>query len=158
MENIEKVKSSLQRFIGTKEIKACPMNWGKYCTLRGWEVKEDRDPKESGYLVEYHNDSASNVEGFEGYISWSPAKPFDEAYRIAENNYHLIRIKIKNTQEEIDRLEKYLEKNKEYFKVFSVRDKLVRIQLQILKVYLQALDDEHSEILRISYIEPNTTY
>lgn len=158
MVNIEKVKSSLQRFIGTKEIKACPMNWGEYCALRGWEVREDRDPKELGYLVEYQNDSDSNVEGFDGYISWSPAKPFDEAYMLAENNYHLIRIKIKNTQEEIARLEKRLKKSKELFKVFSVKDKLVRLQLQTLKVYLQALDDEHSEILRISYIEPNHTY
>lgn len=152
MENIEKIKSSLQRFIGTKEIKACPMNWGEYCALRGWEVREDRDPKELGYLVEYQNDSDSNVKGFEGYISWSPTKPFDEAYMLAENDYHLLRIEIKNTKKEITRLENILDTHYKNFTVLDAKGKLIRLRVQILKTYLQALDDHYSEILRVSLL------
>lgn len=79
-EQIEQIRMMMVTYTGTKTIKATPMTRGEYNYLRGWEVPEDEDPTDEGYLVEYPN-GGTNLEGFEGYISWSPAKQFEEAYK-----------------------------------------------------------------------------
>lgn len=66
--------------LGTKVIHAVKMDRLAYNTLRGWEVPADEDPTTPGYLVQYVNGGPTNVEGFDGYISWSPENVFDEAY------------------------------------------------------------------------------
>jgi hypothetical protein len=58
-------------YIGTKIIQAEKMNLGDYNKYRGWEIPENEDPLIEGYLVRYSD----------GYISWSPKKIFEEAYR-----------------------------------------------------------------------------
>ncbi len=65
----------MKQYIGTKIIKAKPMTRGEYNTLRGWKIPENENPDDAGYLVEYSD----------GYISWSPEKQFDEAYRRCDN-------------------------------------------------------------------------
>lgn len=66
-------------YIGTKIIKAKPMNRKEYYDLWGWEI-DPADAKYEGYLVEYE-DSESNHPDFEGYISWSPKDVFEKAYK-----------------------------------------------------------------------------
>lgn len=61
----------MQTYIGTKIIKAEPMNLGNYNKHRGWTIPPDEDPSREGYLVEYPD----------GYKSWSPKEVFDVAYR-----------------------------------------------------------------------------
>lgn len=58
-------------YIGTKVIKARSMTRGEYNDYRGWMIPEGENPDDEGYLVKYPD----------GYISWSPKKQFDEAYR-----------------------------------------------------------------------------
>lgn len=65
----------MKQYIGTKTIKAKPMTRGDYNTFRGWTIPLDENPADEGYLVEYSD----------GYISWSPKKQFDEAYRECDN-------------------------------------------------------------------------
>lgn len=72
----------MQRYIGTKLINAIPMNRLEYLELRGWGLPDDEDGTDAGYLVEYINSPNSNVIGFAGYVSWSPAQEFEEAYRV----------------------------------------------------------------------------
>ena len=43
----------MQKYIGTKEIKAIPMNRLEYNKLRGWTVPAEENPNDEGYLVEY---------------------------------------------------------------------------------------------------------
>ena len=52
---------------GTKVIHAAPMSRREYNS-------------DEGYLVEYTDGGAPNVEGFTGYVSWSPKGVFDRAY------------------------------------------------------------------------------
>jgi len=59
-------------YIGTKRIKAEPMTLGAYNKHRGWDIPDDEDPASAGYIIHY----------LDGYISWSPLKQFDEAYRL----------------------------------------------------------------------------
>lgn len=71
----------MKTYIGTKNIRAKPMTRLEYNALRGWTVPDDENPADAGYLVEYIDGGKANVEGFDGYVSWSPADVFNRAYR-----------------------------------------------------------------------------
>lgn len=57
-------------YIGIKKIKAEPMTRGDYNKFRGWNIPENKNPNDKGYIVKYSD----------GYISWSPKSVFEEAY------------------------------------------------------------------------------
>ena len=67
--------NSMKQYIGTKIIKAKPMTRGEYNNFRGWKIPENENPNDKGYLVQYPDN----------YISWSPEKQFEEAYRECNN-------------------------------------------------------------------------
>lgn len=143
MKSVEVIKANLRTYIGTKQIKAFPMSWGDYCKLREFEVG-DKHPNTIGYIVEYPltEDSTPNVEGFDGYVSWSPVRAFEEAYMVAEHETHLIRIEIERTRKEIERLEKKLEEESKMFSLIDTKGQLIGIKIQILKSYLLTLKAE----------------
>lgn len=68
-------------FIGTKMIRAEPMNRAQYNEFRGWILPADEDGEDEGYLVEYLDGGKANVATHAGYVSWSPKEAFDKAYR-----------------------------------------------------------------------------
>ena len=71
----------MEQFIGVKRLNAKPMTRGNYNILRGWTVPADENPDDDGYLVEYLDGGKANVDGFTGYVSWSPKDVFERAYR-----------------------------------------------------------------------------
>lgn len=71
---------NMQTYFGSKLIHATPMTRGEYNALRGWEVPDDENPDDPGYLVEYTDGGKANHPSFAGYISWSPADVFTRAY------------------------------------------------------------------------------
>lgn len=71
----------MKHFIGVKQVKAIPMTRAEYNSLRGWVLPEDEVGADPGFLVEYLDGGKANVEGFAGYISWSPEGVFLNAYR-----------------------------------------------------------------------------
>ena len=71
----------MEKYFGTKELNAKPMNLGDYNLLRGWATPDNEDPTRPGYLVEYEDGGESNHEDYNGYISWSPAEVFEKVYR-----------------------------------------------------------------------------
>lgn len=75
----------MQQYIGTKIINAKPINRADYNTLRGWPLPENENGADEGYLVEYTDGGKPNVEGYAGYVSWSPKEQFDKAYRATES-------------------------------------------------------------------------
>ena len=72
---------SMIAYIGTKSLSAVVLTRGEYNDYRGWEIPSDEDPSEQGYLVEYADGGKPNDERHKGYISWSPACVFKDAYR-----------------------------------------------------------------------------
>lgn len=74
----------MQKHIGTKLINAKPMTRQAYNDLRGWTLPDDENGNDDGFLVEYLDGGKANVEGFAGYVSWSPADVFARAYRPCE--------------------------------------------------------------------------
>lgn len=75
----------MQKYIGTKIVKASPMTREQHCGLRGWPVPEDENPSDEGYLVEYTDGGKPNLAGFDGYVSWSPKDVFEVAYYVADS-------------------------------------------------------------------------
>jgi len=71
----------MELHIGTKLINAQPMTRQAYNDLRGWTVPADENPDDDGFLVEYLDGGKANVDGFAGYVSWSPADVFNRAYK-----------------------------------------------------------------------------
>lgn len=61
----------MKKYVGTKVIEAENMSRGDYNQYRGWEIPENEDPRDEGYIVKYSD----------GYESWSPKKQFEESYR-----------------------------------------------------------------------------
>lgn len=61
----------MKKYVGTKMIEAKEMNRGKYNKYKGWQIPENENPEDEGYLVRYSD----------GYESWSPKKQFEDAYR-----------------------------------------------------------------------------
>lgn len=71
----------MKTYIGTKIIRALAMSRIDYNNLRGWTLPADENGNDAGYLVEYLDGGKPNMAGFAGYVSWSPAEQFDNAYR-----------------------------------------------------------------------------
>lgn len=77
----------LREYYGTKKVNAKSMTRGEYNDLRGWEIPENENPSDLGYLVEYPDSAQGNgVSGFAGYVSWSPAEVFEKSY--TKNHSH----------------------------------------------------------------------
>ena len=77
---------NMKKYVGTKKLKAIPMNKEEYCQYRQWEVPLNENPKEEGYLVEYLDGGKPNDERHLGYISWSPKDVFEKTYKLIEKN------------------------------------------------------------------------
>lgn len=71
----------MERFYGTKLIAAKPMTRLEYNQFRGWELPSNENGGDEGYLVEYLDGGKPNVEGYAGYVSWSPKEQFENAYQ-----------------------------------------------------------------------------
>ena len=78
---MKELKDNMKKYIGTKVINAVPMNRLDYTVLRGWQLPADENGSDEGYLVEYIDGVKTNVEGFDGYISWSPKGVFEKSYK-----------------------------------------------------------------------------
>lgn len=70
-----------QEYYGTKRIAAKSMTRLEYNQFRKWELPKDENGADDGYLVEYLDGGKPNVEGYTGYVSWSPKEQFDAAYQ-----------------------------------------------------------------------------
>lgn len=75
----------MKHYIGTKEVKLREMTREEYNIYRGWDLPNDEDGTDEGYLVEYLDGGKPNDERHDGYISWSPKEQADNAYRSMDN-------------------------------------------------------------------------
>lgn len=67
---------TLERYKCHKEVHAKPMTRGDYNTYRGWQIPEDENPSDEGYLVVYNKGTPDHYE------SWSPKKVFEDGYTL----------------------------------------------------------------------------
>lgn len=71
----------MKRHIGVKLVDAREMTRQEYNDYRGWELPEDENGDDTGFLVEYLDGGQPNHKNHKGYISWSPTTVFINAYR-----------------------------------------------------------------------------
>lgn len=71
----------MKQFYGTKKIQAKEMTRLEYNVFRGWDLPDDENGADEGYLVEYLDGGKPNVSGYAGYVSWSPKEQFEKAYQ-----------------------------------------------------------------------------
>lgn len=95
----------MKQYTGTKTVKAMPMTMGEAYERK--LLKEDVRPSEcetdkAGYLVEY--------EG--GYQSWSPAEPFDKAYKLSETFLDRLYIEYIELVKRVDKCNDFLASDK----------------------------------------------
>lgn len=123
------------------------MTWGQYCELRELKPVEDEvsgsvalspapvpTPQMLGYLVEYPDAEHRNDSRFDGYVSWSPSKVFEESYQTAETELDFIRNDIRRTEAEMERLQ-----NRVNAEIHHSDHQLVKIQIGMMQAYLQVL-------------------
>lgn len=67
----------MKQYIGTNIIKAQPMNRLAYNVYRGWELPEDEDGSDEGFLVD--SNSLNQTKG--DHIKWLPKEIFEEEYK-----------------------------------------------------------------------------
>lgn len=81
----------MKKYVGTKTVKAEPMN--ELAALEKGYVRENEDNHEwrEGYHVQYTNPDGSI------YNSWSPKSVFEKAYRVAETPADRIKIEFGET-------------------------------------------------------------
>lgn len=91
----------MKQYTGTKTVKAMPMTMGEAYERKlleeGVKPSEDETYK-AGYLVEYED----------GYQSWSPAEPFEQAYKPSETVLDRLRIEYSELRERFIKLEREL--------------------------------------------------
>lgn len=72
---------SMVAYIGTKSVLAMPMSRGEYNEYQGWQIPENENPSDPGYLIEYKDGGKANHPDHKGYISWSPKDVFEHSYQ-----------------------------------------------------------------------------
>lgn len=128
----------MRQYIGTKEVKATPMNRGDYNAFRGWQVPENENPADDGYLVVYPK-GESNVDGFNGYVSWSSKKQFEEAYRVSETFKDRLKIEYAQLEERLGKLRGFIQS--EQFQSLAEEDRNLLVeQEKVMDSYLAILN------------------
>lgn len=106
---------SMVAFIGTKSVLATSMTRGEYNEYRGWQIPENEDPLEEGYLVEYVDGGKPNDERHSGYISWSPRDVFEKSYHQSQTPQDRVRLEQFELTTKLDALENFLDKGQPNF-------------------------------------------
>lgn len=70
----------MESYLGIKMINAKPLNRLEYNQFRGWDLPNDENGDDKGYLVEYIDGGKANTKEYKGYVSWSPKDVFEKAY------------------------------------------------------------------------------
>ncbi len=76
------VKMDNDVFVSHKKVLKAPMTRAAYNIYRGWQLPEDENGADDGYLVEYIDGGEPNDVRHAGYISWTPKKQFDDGYTV----------------------------------------------------------------------------
>ena len=95
----------MKKYIGTKQVEAEPMTMGE--AYRRDLLQAGRVPNKSekdwlGYYVKYAD----------GYESWSPAEPFEQAYKVADTFVDRLLIERDELNERLNKLRQFIESPK----------------------------------------------
>lgn len=131
----------MKKYIGTKALKATPMNKGDYNILRGWTMPENESPTEEGYLVEYEDGGKPNLPDYAGYISWSPKDVFENTYKCADTFLDRLHIEYRDLFDKLDKLVAFIDSGKMDETMKDNYQKfLLRLQQVVMGDYVKTLE------------------
>lgn len=123
----------MKKYIGTKQIEAEPMTMGEAYEknlLRAGRVPNESEKDKAGYHTKYED----------GYESWSPAEPFEKAYKVADIPLDRMLIEYDELKQKIDKLDVFLDSEK--FKTLDEKVKgLLSSQYHIMIAYSIVLSE-----------------
>lgn len=125
---------TMKKYIGTKQIEAEPMSMGEAYErgfLQAGRVPSEDEKGNAGYHVKYQD----------GYESWSPAEPFENAYRCADTFKDRLVIEQKELAEKLEKLCLFTESPKFTEVVTDVKQReLLIAQKEHMGEYLNILN------------------
>lgn len=71
---------AMARYGCHKEVYALPMTRGTYNQVRGWQIPDNENPADEGYLVVYNRGTGDE------HVSWSPKHVFDDGYHALDTD------------------------------------------------------------------------
>lgn len=92
----------MKKYIGTKQVEAEPMTMGQAYEkgfLQAGRVPSETEQDKPGYHVKYAD----------GYESWSPAEPFEKAYKVADTFVDRLIIERDELNERLNKLRQFIE-------------------------------------------------
>lgn len=95
----------MKKYIGTKQVEAEPMTMGQAYEkgfLQAGRVPSETEQDKPGYHVKYAD----------GYESWSPAEPFEQAYKVADTFVDRLLIERDELNERLNKLRQFIESPK----------------------------------------------
>lgn len=118
----------MKKYTGKKTVMAKPMSMGEAYEqkLLKAEVKPSEEEKDkAGYMVVYED----------GYKSWSPAEPFEKAYRCSETFIDRLKNEYRELHERCEKLEKFLSDDDVVNKVGIKQFRLLASQQSYMRNY-----------------------
>jgi len=118
----------MKKYIGIKIVEAKEMTRGDYNKYRGWDIPENEDPTDKGYLVKYPD----------GYESWCPRKQFEEANRLFESPKDRVLVETQVTAERLNNLNIFMGSDS-FIELGRKAKDLLYEQQRVMSKYVQIL-------------------
>lgn len=124
----------MKKYIGTKHVEAEPMTMGEAYErglLQVGRVPDVESAKRMGYHVRYADE----------YGSWSPAKPFEDVYKVADTFLDRLHIEMRDLYEKMDKLAPFIESGKiDEVVTDKYQNYLLRLQHKVMSRYINILE------------------
>ena len=121
----------MKKYIGTKQIEAEPMTMGEAYEknfLQAGRVPNESEKTKAGYHLKY--------EG--GYESWSPAEPFEKAYKVADTPLDRMTIEENELDDRMQKLYAFIRGDK-FKELDSTTRAMLAVQYSSMSAYLHVL-------------------
>lgn len=124
----------MKKYIGTKQIEAEPMTMGEAYEkglLQAGRVPNESEKGNAGYHVKYKD----------SYESWSPAEPFEKAYKCADSFLDRLHIEMRDLYARMDNLAPFIASGKiDEVVTDKYQNHLLRLQHRIMSRYINVLE------------------
>lgn len=128
----------MKKYIGTKQVEAEPMNMGQAYEkgfLQAGRVPSKTEQDKPGYHVKYAD----------GYESWSPAKPFEEAYKLADTALDRMLIEGEKLTVKLEKLQAFIGTDK-FGSLDEATKAMLVAQAKIMAEYQCVLNQRYTKM------------
>ena len=129
----------MKKYIGTKRVEAEPMTMGQ-AYERGF-LQVGRVPSD----VEQYNKPGYHVKYADGYESWSPAKPFEEAYKLADTALDRMLIEGEELTVKLEKLQAFIGTDK-FDSLDEATKAMLVAQAKIMTEYQCVLNQRYTKM------------